>query len=364
MATSSRPVISRQLPVAVIEGIATGVPEGMRKQSEVADMKRQKIQRLYTNTRIDHRHMAVDPLHPDFNRNMSIRQRMDLFLELATPLAVRVCADALAQNGVHPSTADIGRLVMVTSTGFVAPGLDIALIEQLGLSRDISRSSVSFMGCAAAMNGLRVAADSVRAHPGTKTLVCCLELSSVNAVYDDNLNDIIISSLFADGCAAMVIGSVSEGQQPRPNSIVIRDQFQRLIEGSKEGITLGINPNGITCELSPKLPSFIYNDLAPVIREKLGLQQLSLSDIDHWAIHPGGPKIIENSLQSLGLDDSVAETSWQVLKEYGNMLSASLPFVLKEMMQKSSPGSTAGQKGVAFSFAPGVSVEGMIFELV
>lgn len=361
----------------MIESIATGVPEGSRKQSEVAEMvmdmlalppeKRQRIQRLYKNTCIDTRHMAVDPLHPEFDRNLGIRQRMDLFLELAVPLAVRVCTEALAQSGVSDPATGIGRLVLVTSTGFVAPGVDIALIERLGLSMEISRSSVSFMGCAAAMNGLRVASDFVRAQPEAKALVCCLELSCVNAVYADNLNDMIISSLFADGCAAMIVGSVSEGQElPRPGSIIIQDQFQRLIEGSKEGITLGINPNGITCELSPKLPSFIYSSLAPIIRAALARHELGLSDIQHWAVHPGGPKIIENSVRSLEIDNAVAETSWKVLREYGNMLSASLPFVLQHMVQqrKPYPSPESVQRGVAFSFAPGVSVEGMIFELV
>ncbi|KAL6850814.1 polyketide synthase pks18 [Amphichorda felina] len=357
----------------VIEGIATGVPESMKKQNDTAEVvisllnsppeQQERIRRLYAKTRIDKRHMAVDPLSPAFDRRMAIRKRMDLFLEHAVPLAVEVSLRALASARVGNHAEDIGLLVLVTSTGFVAPGVDVAVAQGLGLSPSVARVVVNFMGCAAAMNGLRAAADYVRSHPGSKkkALVCCVELSSVNAVFADNINDFIISSLFADGCAAMVVGPL--GEELKPGQVIIRDHFNCLVDGTHDGITLGINDTGITCELSPKLPSYIYGGLAPVIDKALDSNEMAKSDVQLWAIHPGGPKIIEESVRGLGLDSAVAATSWDVLSEFGNMLSASLPFVLERMVGKARLGRK-NSTGLAFSFAPGVTVEGLLFEVV
>ncbi|KAK2592313.1 Chalcone and stilbene synthase, C-terminal domain [Conoideocrella luteorostrata] len=359
----------------VMEGIATGVPSEFTKQSDAAKKvcglfeadaaQQERITRLYTKTRIDKRHMTVDPLQPKFDRNLSIRKRMDLFLELASPLAIDVSSRALHSAG---TTADeIGLLVLVTSTGFIAPGVDVAVMKALGLSPSVSRLTVNFMGCAAAMNGLRAATDYARAHPDKKSLICCIELSSVNAVFADNINDVIISSLFADGCAAMVVGSRS-GSGPelqgtlRNGQIIIHEHFCQFVEGSDDGITLGVNANGITCDLSAKLPSYIRNGLDPVIRSTLNRHGMTKADVDYWAIHPGGPKIIEESVRSLGVSEKVASTSWDVLAEYGNMLSASLPFVLQRMVTRANRDGTSG-KGLAFSFAPGVTVEGIFFEI-
>src|SRR4029079_6082551 len=123
----------------------------------------------------------------------------------AVPLAVEVAGRALA--GLADGVGEIGLLVFVTNTGFIAPGVDVALVKQLGMPPSVSRVVVNFMGCAAAMNGLRTATDYVRSHPDRKALVVCIELCSVNAVFADDINDVIISSLFGDGCAAVVIGA-------------------------------------------------------------------------------------------------------------------------------------------------------------
>ncbi|KAH6975693.1 chalcone/stilbene synthase [Ilyonectria destructans] len=374
---SSRPRPKACSPAPVlIESIATGVPDCMRKQCDTADLvaaqyssnpeQQERIRRIYSRTRIDKRHMAVDPLSSTFDRHMSIRQRMDLFLEHAAPLAVDVSLRALAGSGVNNPAEEVGLLVLVTSTGFVAPGIDIAIAKGLRLSASVSRAVVNFMGCAAAMNGLRVAADYVRCRVGSRALVCCVELSSVNAVFADNPNDVIISSLFGDGCAAMVVSGISRGQAKHRlqlGQVIVHDQFCSLVGDTLDGITLGVNHNGITCELSPKLPSYIYAGLAPVINKVLSRHGMTKSDVHLWAIHPGGPKIIQESLRALDLDSGVAAKSWDALSEFGNTLSVSLPFVLQRMVAAANLERT-NPTGLAFSFAPGVTVEGFLFEVV
>lgn len=360
--------------VGVIEGIATGSPIEIYDQAEAgervaalfADPTQQaRIPRVYQKTRIDTRHLVVDPLDAEFlefsRKPATIRDRMDLFYQHAVPLAVDVAGRALA--GLDNPAEDLGLLVFVTSTGFIAPGVDVAVVKQLGLSPSVGRIVVNFMGCAAAMNGIRTATDYVRAHPDKKAMVICIELSSVNAVFDDNINDVIIHSLFGDGCGAVVIGASQVRQPLAPGKVVIRDSFTQLFDDAEDGIVLRVNDDGITCELAESLPQYILRGVDPVVTEALHRNGLRKSDIDLWAIHPGGPKIIEQSAESLGIPAERAALSWDVLAEHGNMLSVSLIFVLEQMIAQAETDKPIST-GVAFSFAPGVTLEGMIFDIV
>ncbi|WP_067895417.1 type III polyketide synthase [Nocardia vaccinii] len=360
--------------VGVIESIATGAPGRVMDQAASAEQvaalfadpaQRARIPRIYAKTMVQTRQLAVDPLDPEFlefsREPATIRDRMNLFFRHAVPLAVDVAGRAVA--GLDDSAEEIGQLIFATSTGFIAPGVDVAVVKQLGLSPAVGRVMVNFMGCAAAMNAMRTAVDYVRAHPDKKSLVICLELSSVNAVFDDDINDVITHSLFGDGCGAVVIGAGQVHQPLAPGRVVIRDSFSHLLDDAEDGIVLGVNHHGITCELSEQLPRYIYTGVDPVIGKMLDRNGLRKSDVDLWAIHPGGPKIIEESARSLGIPAEQAAPSWDVLARYGNMLSASLIFVLEEMVRA---GSTAKpiSTGVAFSFAPGVTLEGMIFDII
>jgi alpha-pyrone synthase len=145
--------------------------------------------------------------------------------------------------------------------------------------------------------------------------------------------------------------------------VVIRSSFSELLDDAEDGIVLGINPNGITCELAESLPNYIYGGVDPVVGKMLRDHGLHTSDIDLWAIHPGGPRIIEESARSLGIPAERAAASWDVLARHGNMLSVSLIFVL-EMMVRQPESGKAISTGVAFAFAPGVTVEGMLFDII
>ncbi|MFD4458989.1 type III polyketide synthase [Nocardia sp. NPDC058480] len=360
--------------VGVIEAVATGSPSRVVDQAvnagRVAELfsdpvQRQRIPRIYAKTRIDTRHLAIDPLAPEFlefsRRPGTIRERMNLFVEHAVPLAVDVARRAVA--GLENPADDIGQLIFVTSTGFIAPGVDVAVVKQLGLSPTVGRMVINFMGCAAAMNGIRAAVDYVRAHPDKKAMVLCIELSSVNAVFDDDVNDVITHSLFGDGCGAVVIGANQVHKPLAAGSVVIRDSFSHLFDDAEDGIVLGVKDAGITCELATSLPDYIYRGVDPVVSEVLARNGLGKTDIELWAIHPGGPRIIEESARSLGIPTELAAPSWEVLAEHGNMLSVSLIFVLERMIrdaQTAAPIST----GVAFSFAPGVTLEGIVFDVI
>jgi alpha-pyrone synthase len=376
--------------VTTIESIATGNPDCVIRQSDAAKVvanmpnlvkHRERIEKIYQNTRIDTRYLALDLLSDEaiaFSRSATLQARMQLYREHAIPLAEKVAKKALkSASGNHkaehpfaldPIEATIGSIVFVSSTGFVAPGVDTAIVERLGLRRDIARVTINFMGCAAAMNGLQVASSFVRANPHQRALVICLELSSLNAVFEDDLNDLIIHSIFGDGCAAIVVGAseaeaIADGRLA--GKVIIKDRFSHLFEHTEDGIVLGVQDNGITCTLSRQLPEYIEAGVDPVVSQFLLGHGLTKADIDAWAIHPGGTKIIESAKRSLGLDDTQVADSWAVLAKYGNMLSPSILYVLERMLLRwETESHSQVQNGLAFSFSPGVGIEGILFQKV
>jgi alpha-pyrone synthase len=377
--------------VPVIEGIATGTPEHATPQKDAAEFvanlvgmnrNRDRIAKIYENTRIEQRHLAINLLTEEtyeFSQKPgTIKARMELFSKYAFPLAEEVAKKALKSAEANMTTEDynnsakiedaIGLIAFVSSTGFIAPGIDTQLIKSLGLKRDIARIPIHFMGCAAAMNGLRVACDFVKANPSQKALVICLELSSVNAAFEDNINDVIIHSIFGDGCAAVVISAREENSLFGQGKIAIKDNFSYLVEDTEDGILLGITDRGITCKLSRDLPNYIQTSVNPIISKFLASHELTKENIDLWAVHPGGTKIIENVQSSLGLSDEQVSDSWEVLRQYGNILSCAILFVLNRMilrLETQEPDRDLQPEkltGMSFSFAPGVGIEGILFE--
>jgi alpha-pyrone synthase len=367
----------------IIEGMATGTPEHVIHQSDAAkfvanlpglEQHKDRIEKIYKNTRITTRHLACNFLvDPDIIRDRSIQERMQLYKEYGVPLAEKVARQAIESARKYTENIEdsIRQIVFVSSTGFVGPGIDAELIARLGLRRDISRATVNFMGCAAAMNGLQLACDRVKANPTHKSLVICLELSSVNAVFEEGINDVIIHSIFADGCAAMVVGAGTSTASIGTGKILIKDCLSYLVENTQDGITLGIKDSGITCQLSRQLPEYIETGIESIIDSFLADNGLTKESIDLWAVHPGGTRIIESVQRALGLSDSQVEHSWQILAEYGNMLSTSLLFTIERMLLNSKNTdrsnairSTTGLNGIAFSFSPGIGVEGILFEQV
>lgn len=160
-----------------------------------------------------------------------MEERLRKFRERAIPLVTDVCRRAIADAGLSPS--EISKLVVVSSTGFIGPGLDCEIIESLGLRRDMDRSLIGFMGCAAAMNGFRICNDYVRSRgAGHHALLCCVELSSVHTTFDDDANDAVLHAIFADGCAAAVLAGGTKAQLP-PGTLAITDDYAWLMQDTQ-----------------------------------------------------------------------------------------------------------------------------------
>lgn len=374
----------------VMLGMATGNPKYKVTQKEALAIAmdapacanlRNVLERVYSNSRISTRYMAIpdftptqreegdENFFPDNRFSVSVQERLVKYKEVAVPLVTEVCQRAIDQAGLPLS--DIGKLVVVSSTGFLGPSLDCALIENLGLSRGTDRSLVGFMGCAAAMNGYRIALDYVNAHPGKLALMVCVEISSVHTTFKDSINDAILHAIFADGAAACVLGARKPSEVP-VGTLAIVDEHGHLMDGTKDGITLSINDDGISCVLSKYLPQYIAKNMGGFVDAFLGKHGIKRSDClgqdFFWAIHPGGRRIIEEAQNGLGLKESHAADSWAVLDTYGNMLSPSVMFVLDRVFQRQNEHIKKGEfdkcykMGLAFSFSPGVGAEGIMLK--
>ncbi|NKB86649.1 MAG: type III polyketide synthase [Acidobacteria bacterium] len=276
-------------------------------------------------------------------------ERMQRYEQDAGPLAVRAAVAALDDSGIE--AAAITHLVTISCTGFHAPGPEVALIEQLGLSPEVGRFAVGFMGCHGAFNGLRLADTIVRADPAARVLVCSIELCTLHFSHTWESDKQVANALFADGAAAFVCGSGDDGP------LAIRSFGSRLIEDSRDAMSWRVGDHGFEMTLAAELPDLIGSRLAGWLEPWLAERALSASEIN-WAVHPGGPRILDAVQRCMELDADALAVSRSVLSDYGNMSSATIGFILRQLRDGDHQGP-----GVALGFGPGLMVEAFEFNL-
>jgi len=285
--------------------------------------------------------------------------RMQRYAQEAPPLAESASRTALQNAAIAP--AAITHLITLSCTGFFAPGLDSQLISRLGLPVSVHRAHVGFMGCHAMFNALALARDIVRADPAATVLVCSVELCTLHFAYGWDPEKLIANALFADGASAAVVGSPDRAQtQDSPGAPwQLLHAASMRIPDSAAAMTWQIGDHGFHMALSAELPAIISRHIRPWCESWLAERSLALADIKHWAIHPGGPKIVSAAATALGLPASATTVSHEILAQHGNMSSATVLFLLQRLAHKNaatlSPGPT-----VAIGFGPGLMAEGML----
>jgi predicted naringenin-chalcone synthase len=289
--------------------------------------------------------------------------RMERYAAEAGPMALRASSKALAEAAFAPES--ITHLVTVSCTGFAAPGVDLALINGLGLKPTVERTHVGFMGCHGALNGLRVAKAFAGADASARILLCAVELCSLHYYYGSAADKLVANAIFADGAAA-VVGEAkrahSENRSPSSTGEgdgwlwELRASGSCLIPDSAEDMRWVVGDQGFEMTLSRRVPGLIARHLRPWLESWLGNNGLSLSDVRSWAVHPGGPKIIAAVGESLELSAEALAASRGVLADYGNMSSPTVLFVLDRLRQEVAP-----RPCVALGFGPGLVAEAALF---
>jgi predicted naringenin-chalcone synthase len=283
------------------------------------------------------------------DRGPTTAQRMVRYAMEAPKLAEKSARLALQDAELHAE--QITHLITVSCTGFFAPGLDSILIEKLNLPREVQRIHVGFMGCHAAFNALAAARAASAADLQARVLVCCVELCSLHLAYGIDPGKLVANSLFADGSASVVVGP-SAGRDH--GGWHLNDFSSCLLKGSSDAMTWNIGDHGFEMGLSAGVPSIIRDQLFPWCSQWLAKNDLDISDIQGWAIHPGGPKILTAVAEALSLAPKDLRFSRDILSRYGNMSSSTVLFILQKMS------AIVSGPVVAIGLGPGLMAEGML----
>jgi predicted naringenin-chalcone synthase len=297
--------------------------------------------------------------YPDAGRGRgpTTGRRMQEYEASAPPLAIAASQTALADSGLAP--ADVTHVVSVSCTGFTAPGIDMALVAGLGLKPTVERTHVGFMGCHGAINGLKVARGCLGAEPDGRVLVCCVELCTLHFYMDWDPEKIVANALFADGAAAVVCETAADPGRDRTKAA---DNWRLAAVGtvripdSATAMSWRIGDFGFEMGLSRRIPELIGLHLRSWLQGWLDRQGLALADVASWAVHPGGPKILDAVELALSLPASALEHSRTVLAEHGNMSSPTVLFILDRLRRQNAP-----RPCVALGFGPGMVVEAALF---
>jgi predicted naringenin-chalcone synthase len=290
----------------------------------------------------------------------STKARNEVYAEEGTKLFVEAARKALAAApGIEAS--DITHVVTASCTGFFAPGPDYKVVRALGLDPSVQRYHLGFMGCYAAFPALRSAKAFCDADPDAVVLVIAAELCSLHVRSSNNPDTIVGSSLFADGAAAAV---VSAREIPLTAPALSLDHFETVLTPvGEEAMAWNIGDEGFEMVLGTYVPHIIDDHivgaLEPLLARDPSLQGLDYSEIEHWAIHPGGRSILDKVEAKLGLTEQQLVPARETLRDYGNMSSATVMFVLKNILDQ--PASPGNDRICSMAFGPGLTVETALF---
>jgi predicted naringenin-chalcone synthase len=272
-------------------------------------------------------------------------ERMRRYEREAPALAIR----AVDRLSLGDSTSEITHIIVTSCTGLSAPGVDLELIRHYNLNQTIERTFVGFMGCNAAINALKLARHIVRSDSSSKVLIVSVELCTLHLQESDNIERLLSFLLFGDGCSAALISAV-------PSGFALDSFHVEVVPEAAEQITWSIRDFGFDMVLSGNVPATLAEALRAGSNRVLAGQ--STDAISMWAVHPGGRTILDAVQGALCLDVCALATSRAVLRDFGNMSSPTVLFVLEAMMRENMP---AGARGCAMAFGPGLTAETMLF---
>ena len=359
-----------------VHGLGTAVPPYAISPDEAAEgaalrgcsspEQQRQLRALYRLSRVKKRHSVLlesdtgaiearqsffPPMRGADDRGPGTAARMAKYEREAPALGARAARLALEQAGRAPG--DVTHLVTVSCTGFAAPSFDLGIVREVGLPWTIARTNVGFMGCHGALNGLRVASGYADGDPGACILVCAVELCSLHYQYGWSSDLAVSNGIFADGAAALVGGAAPASSG---DDWVLARSGASLLEDSAELMAWRIGDHGFEMALSARVPAVIEHALRPWLDAWLASQQLAWGDIATWAIHPGGPRILESVAAATGIGREAYAISQEVLGEFGNMSSPTILFILDRLRQRGAP-----RPCLALGFGPGLAVEAALF---
>ncbi|MBA4300045.1 MAG: type III polyketide synthase [Cyclobacterium sp.] len=329
----------------------------MKLAHQLDETDSRKLGIFYRMSGINFRHSALEDfdklLIEDFSffpKNEQLlpfpgtKARMEVFQRTAPGLAASASISCLDQAGV--AAKSLTHLILVSCTGMVAPGVELELMAKLGLEDEVERYCVHFMGCYAAFTGLKLADKILRAEPEAKVLVVSVELCTLHFQKDYTEDNILANSLFGDGAAAALVMNSEKG-------LKINSYLSQVFREGEQDMAWGIGDFGFEMRLTKYIPALLdkgIRELKEVFENKFRLSQ-----IQNFAIHPGGKQILQKVQEAFELGPEVNFHAMQVLKQFGNMSSATILFVLERMMKD----PLVEGEILSMGFGPGLTLETM-----
>jgi alkylresorcinol/alkylpyrone synthase len=290
---------------------------------------------------------VVDPTY--YAQPRTTADRMRVFAPAARRLGAEAARRALARAGPL-AEAEVGDLLAVSCTGYSGPGLDVHLADDLGLSERVRRLAIGHMGCYAALPALRTAA-ALTTTSGRRALVACVELCTLHVQPASSREDAVYQALFGDGAAAAVVGPGGAGPAIVGSATV-------TVPRSEERMGWLVEDDGFHMSLSPRVPALVERGVGRLVGDLLGPYGLIPADVAHWAVHPGGPEIVDRVQRRLDLSDAQVARSREVLADGGNRSSATVLFILELLLGDGEV--EPGQWVVALAFGTGLTLEALL----
>lgn len=329
----------------------------MKALPSYSEKERAFLDRIYQGTMIERRHSVIDDYGkpyaehtffsptPDLLPEPTVARRNDQFVEWANRLSVEA-ADRLLSARVDVDRSTITHLITVSCTGFSAPGFDYHLVTTLGLSERVHRYHIGFMGCYAGFPAMKLAHTICTADPTARVMIVDVELCTLHFQFKPEPDTMVANALFADGAAAAYVSA----DQPAAGSAALRLDgfFTRLLAQSDSAMTWRLGDVAFDMRLSTYVPRLIKGAIADIVRDTMAEN----TDVRWWAVHPGGRAILDRVAGVLELPPEALSDSFAVLRDYGNMSSATIFFVLRRLLQRAESGAV-----FAVAFGPGLTVE-------
>ncbi|TKK70401.1 type III polyketide synthase [Ilyomonas limi] len=350
--------------------MATTVPEYCHRQKDILQFMQQaynlnatdrrKLAFMYHYSGIENRYSVLKDfsqppqqwqfINIESNEYTPLDKRMELYKQHALPLSSKAAQRCL-KNIKEAIT--ITHLITVSCTGMSAPGLDLELVEALQLSPNVFRTSVNFMGCYAGVHALKLGKMICDTDAKAYVLIVATELCTLHFQQEYTPDNAASSLLFADGSAALLM---SNDESIKPVATVTNFHSAIAFKGIKD-MAWEISSKGFLMTLSGYVPQLIEEDITALVEEALQQSRLTKKDIAHWCIHPGGRKIIDTIQKQLGLNEANTQPAREVLRQYGNMSSATIFFVLDKICRQAKQQSGKSSHALGVAFGPGLTME-------
>jgi predicted naringenin-chalcone synthase len=337
----------------------------MQQVYAMNEADKRKLKFLYHQSAIDTRYSVL----PDYSLNAdewqfypasenlepfpNLELRMKWFNKTAPPLSINAIEKCI-ENKL--SKEQITHLITVSCTGMSAPGLDLQIMEMMDLPVNIFRTSVNFMGCYAAIHGLKLADAFCEKDKNAKVLIVCTELCTLHFQRENTIDNIASSLLFGDGAAAVLV-THNDHNEP---GLRLNNFYSEVAFKGKKDMSWEISSSGFLMTLSGYVPELIEQDFNMLLNNALENANIDKENISHWCLHPGGKRILTSIEKSISITADDLKHSYNVLKNYGNMSSPTILFVLKEIIDSLKEGKERNTNIFGAAFGPGLTLETFI----